>query len=34
MILNGVYDQYFWYAFEMFWRLELNAGGITTIRTN
>ena len=23
MILNGVYDKYFGYSFEMFWRIEL-----------
>ena len=34
MILNGVYDKYFGYSFEMFWRIELNAGEITTINTN
>ena len=34
MILNGVYDKYFWISFEMFWLIELNAGEITTINTN
>ena len=33
MILNGVYDKYFGYSFEMFWRIELNAGEITTINS-
>ena len=26
MILDGVYDKYFGYSFELFWRIELNAG--------
>ena len=26
MILNGVYDKYYGYSFEVFWRIELNAG--------
>ena len=30
IILNGVYD-IFGYAFEMFWRIKVNAGEITTI---
>ena len=34
MILNGVYDKYFGYSFEMFWWIELNEGEITTINTN
>ena len=34
MILNGVYDKYFRYFFEMFWQIELNAGEITKINTN
>ena len=34
MILNGVYDNNFGYAFEMFWRIKVNAGEITTIDTN
>ena len=34
MILNGAYDKYFGYAFEMFWRIELNTRDITTINTN
>ena len=34
MTLNGVYDKYFGYSSEMFWRKELNAGEITTINTN
>ena len=34
MILNGVYDKYFGYSFEMFWRIELYAGEIITINTN
>ena len=34
MILNGVYDKYFGYSFEMFWLIELNAGEIITINTN
>ena len=34
MILNRVYDKYFGYTFEMFWRIELNAGEITTINAN
>ena len=34
MILIGVYDKNFGYASEMFWRIELNAGEITTINTN
>ena len=34
MILNGVYDKYFGYSSEMFWRIALNAGEITTINTN
>ena len=34
MILNGVYDKYFGYSFEIFWRVKLNAGEITTINTN
>ena len=29
MILNGAYDKYYGYSFEMFWRIELNAGKIT-----
>ena len=29
MILIGVFDKYFGYSFEMFWRIE-----ITTINTN
>ena len=33
-ILNGVYDKYFGYSFEMIWRIELNAGDITTIHIN
>ena len=34
MIINGVYDKYFGYSFEMFLRIELNAEEITTINTN
>ena len=34
MILNWVYDSSFGYFFEMFWRIELNAGDIATINTN
>ena len=34
MILNGVYDKYFGYSFEMFCWIELNAGEITTINSN
>ena len=34
MILNGVYAKYFGYSFEMFCRIELNAGEIATINTN
>ena len=34
MILKWVYDKYFRYSFEMFWRIELNAGEINTINTN
>ena len=34
MILNGAYDKYFGYTFEMFWRIELNTGEVTTINTN
>ena len=34
MILNGIYDKYFGNSFEMFLRIELNAGEITTINTN
>ena len=34
MILNGVYDKYFGFSFEMLWRIELNAEEITTINTN
>ena len=34
MILNGVYDKYFGYSFEMFWLIVLNAGEIATINTN
>ena len=34
MILNGAYGKYYGYSFEMFWRIELNAGKITTINTN
>ena len=34
MILNGAYDKHFLYSFEMFWRIELNAGEITKINTN
>ena len=34
MILNGAYDKYYGHSFEMFWRIELNAGKITTINAN
>ena len=34
MILDGVMMSIFGYAFEMFWRIELNAGEIITINTN
>ena len=34
MILDGVYDKYFSYSFEMFWWIEVNAGEITTFNTN
>ena len=34
MILNGAYDKYYGYSFEMLWRIELDAGKITTINTN
>ena len=34
MVLNGAYDKYYGYSFEMFWRIELNTGKITTINTN
>ena len=34
MILKEAYDKYYGYSFEMFWRIELNAGKITTINTN
>ena len=34
MILNGVYGSIFGCSFEMFWRIELNAGEKTTINTN
>ena len=34
MILNGAYDKYYGYSFEMFWGIELYAGKITTINTN
>ena len=34
MILDGVYDKYFGYSFEMFRWIELNAGEIITINTN
>ena len=34
MILNGVMISIFGYSFEMFWRIELNAGEITTININ
>ena len=34
MILNGVYDTYFWLHFRNIWQIELNAGEITTTNTN
>ena len=34
MYLNGVFDKYFGYYFEIFLQIELNAGEITTINTN
>ena len=34
MILNGAYDKYYGYSFEIFKRIELSAGTITTINTN